>query len=200
MPLCKASLATFYPLAKESRRTAQLLRQTSLRTIAFRQISISPHHVRSCIRIPYFDPGVEPQIDSVSSDLDGIFSVIEYMEHDLKGLMERMNEPFHLSEIKCLMLQLLFGVKHLHDNLVLHRDLKPSNIIFNNRGELMICEFYLSRQYGSPSKPYTQLVVTLWYRLQLGLPDLKNMVVKTRVSTANHNSSWTKRCPVQLKS
>ncbi|KAK8959162.1 Cyclin-dependent kinase G-2 [Platanthera guangdongensis] len=68
----------------------------------------------------YFDPGVEPQIDSLSSDLDGIFSVIEYMEHDLKGLMERMNEPFHLSEIQCLMLQLLFGVEHLHDNWVLH--------------------------------------------------------------------------------
>ncbi|KAK8937985.1 Cyclin-dependent kinase G-1 [Platanthera guangdongensis] len=100
----------------------------------------------------------------VGSDLDGIFTVMEYMEHDLKGLMERMNKPFHMSEIKCLMLQLLSGVKHLHDNWVLHRDLKASNILFNNHGEVKICDFGLSRQYGSPLKPYTQLVVTLWYR------------------------------------
>jgi predicted unusual protein kinase regulating ubiquinone biosynthesis (AarF/ABC1/UbiB family) len=44
------------------------------------------------------------------------------------------------------------------------RDLKTSNLLLNNRGELKICDFGLSRQYGSPLKPYTQLVVTLWYR------------------------------------
>ncbi|URE39269.1 cyclin-dependent kinase, partial [Musa troglodytarum] len=56
------------------------------------------------------------------------------------------------------------GVKYLHDNWVLHRDLKTSNLLLNNRGELKICDFGLSRQYGSPLKPYTHLVVTLWYR------------------------------------
>ncbi|KAG8071342.1 hypothetical protein GUJ93_ZPchr0006g46377 [Zizania palustris] len=98
-----------------------------------------------------------------SGDKD-IFMVMEYMEHDLKGVMETMKQPYSQSEVKCLMLQLLEGVKYLHDNWVLHRDLKTSNILMNNRGELKICDFGLSRQYGSPSKPYTQLVVTLWYR------------------------------------
>lgn len=32
------------------------------------------------------------------------------------------------------------------------------------RGELKICDFGLARQYGSPLKPYTHTVVTLWYR------------------------------------
>jgi serine/threonine protein kinase len=32
------------------------------------------------------------------------------------------------------------------------------------RGELKICDFGLARQYGSPLKPYTHMVVTLWYR------------------------------------
>nr|CAD1819994.1 unnamed protein product [Ananas comosus var. bracteatus] len=90
----------------------------------------------------------------VGSSLDSIFMVMEYMEHDLKGLMEAMKQPFSQSEVKCLMLQLLEGVK----------DLKTSNILLNNRGELKICDFGLARQYGSPLKPYTQLVVTLWYR------------------------------------
>ncbi|KAL8037902.1 hypothetical protein ABFX02_11G067900 [Erythranthe guttata] len=100
----------------------------------------------------------------VGRDLDSIFMVMEYMEHDLKGLMEAMEQPFSQSEVKCLMLQLLEGIKYLHDNWVLHRDLKTSNLLLNNRGELKICDFGLSRQYGSPLKPYTQLVVTLWYR------------------------------------
>ncbi|KAG4989988.1 hypothetical protein JHK85_032971 [Glycine max] len=100
----------------------------------------------------------------VGSNLDSIFMVMEYMEHDLKGLMEGMKQPFSQSEVKCLMLQLLEGVKYLHDNWVLHRDLKTSNLLLNNRGELKICDFGLARQYGSPLKPYTHLVVTLWYR------------------------------------
>lgn len=100
----------------------------------------------------------------VGSNLDSIFMVMEYMEHDLKGLMEAMKQPFSQSEVKCLMLQLLEGVKYLHDNWVLHRDLKTSNLLLNNRGELKICDFGLARQYGSPLKTYTHLVVTLWYR------------------------------------
>ncbi|KAM7464723.1 hypothetical protein LguiA_032844 [Lonicera macranthoides] len=100
----------------------------------------------------------------VGSNLDSIFMVMEYMEHDLKALMETMKQPFSQSEVKCLMLQLLEGVKYLHDNWVLHRDLKTSNLLLNNRGDLKICDFGLARQYGSPSKPYTHLVVTLWYR------------------------------------
>ncbi|KAL2559923.1 Protein kinase superfamily protein [Forsythia ovata] len=100
----------------------------------------------------------------VGSNLDSIFMVMEYMEHDLKGLMETMKQPFSQSEVKCLMLQLLDGVMYLHDNWVLHRDLKTSNLLLNNCGELKICDFGLARQYGSPLKPYTQLVVTLWYR------------------------------------
>ncbi|PSR84780.1 Cyclin-dependent kinase [Actinidia chinensis var. chinensis] len=100
----------------------------------------------------------------VGRDLDSIFMVMEYMEHDLKGLMETMKQPYSQSEVKCLMLQLLEGVKYLHDNWVLHRDLKTSNLLLNNKGELKICDFGLARQYGSPLKPYTHLVVTLWYR------------------------------------
>eukprot|EP01018_Ginkgo_biloba_P031574 Gb_15109 [translate_table: standard] len=100
----------------------------------------------------------------VGSKLDNIFMVMEYMEHDLKSFMETMKQPFSQSEVKCLMLQLLEGVKYLHDNWVLHRDLKTSNLLLNNRGELKICDFGLARQYGSPLKTYTHMVVTLWYR------------------------------------
>ena len=90
--------------------------------------------------------------------------VTEYMEHDLKGLIETMKQPFNQSGVKCLMLQLFEGVKYLHDNWILHRDLKTSNLLLNNCGELKICDFGLAHQYGSPLNPYTHMVVTLWYR------------------------------------
>ncbi|KAF3785348.1 putative serine/threonine-protein kinase, partial [Nymphaea thermarum] len=106
----------------------------------------------------------------VGSNLDSILMVMEYMGHDLKGLMESVKQPFSHSEVKCLMLQLLEGIKYLHDNWVLHRDLKTSNLLLNNRGELKICDFGLARQYGSPLRPYTELVVTLWYRYALLKP------------------------------
>ncbi|KAI7749265.1 hypothetical protein M8C21_030909 [Ambrosia artemisiifolia] len=91
-------------------------------------------------------------------------NILLSFHHPSIALMETMKQPFSQSEVKCLMLQLFEGTKYLHDNWVLHRDLKTSNLLLNNRGELKICDFGLSRQYGSPLKPYTHLVVTLWYR------------------------------------
>ena len=76
-------------------------------------------------------------------------------------------------QTKNLMQQLLEGMAYLHSNWVLHRDLKTSNILYNNRGQLKICDFGLARQYGSPLRPYTHNVVTLYYRaieLLLGDP------------------------------
>jgi cell division cycle 2-like protein len=91
--------------------------------------------------------------------------VMEYADHDLKAVMDkRMHQPFTISEVKCLMHQLLSGIAYLHGNWVIHRDLKTSNILYTNKGQLKICDFGLARQYGEPLKPYTQLVVTLWYR------------------------------------
>ncbi|QDZ23000.1 cyclin dependent kinase [Chloropicon primus] len=100
----------------------------------------------------------------VGKSLDSIFLVMEFMEHDLKGLLEELKKPFSTAEVKALMKQLLSGLAYMHDNWVFHRDLKTSNILYNNKGEVKICDFGLARTYGSPLKAYTQLVVTLWYR------------------------------------
>ena len=123
---------------------------TSLREI---NILASFHH-----------PSIVKVKEVVVDDHDNVYMVMEYMEHDFKGLMESMKRPFSTSDVKCLMLQLMEGVKYLHDNWVLHRDLKTSNLLLNNQGELKICDFGMARQYGSPLKPYTTKVVTQWYR------------------------------------
>lgn len=93
-----------------------------------------------------------------------IFLVLEFLEHDLKSILEDMPEPFLASEVKTLLQQLASGVAYLHDNWILHRDLKTSNLLLNNRGQLKIADFGMARYVGDPPPKLTQLVVTLWYR------------------------------------
>ncbi|OAD62554.1 Serine/threonine-protein kinase PITSLRE [Eufriesea mexicana] len=103
----------------------------------------------------------------VGSNMDKIFIVMDYVEHDLKSLMETMKQKkqvFIPGEVKCLMQQLLRAVAHLHDNWILHRDLKTSNLLLSHRGILKVGDFGLAREYGSPLRQYTPIVVTLWYR------------------------------------
>ncbi|KAF4997844.1 hypothetical protein FGRMN_3592 [Fusarium graminum] len=102
--------------------------------------------------------------DDVSRPDNSLFLVLEFVEHDLKSILEDMPEPFLSSEVKRLLLQLTSGIAYLHDNWILHRDLKTSNILLNNRGQLKIADFGMSRYVGDPPPKLTQLVVTLWYR------------------------------------
>ncbi|KAA8650496.1 uncharacterized protein ATNIH1004_003183 [Aspergillus tanneri] len=100
----------------------------------------------------------------VGNKLDDVFLVMDFLEHDLKTLLDDMREPFLPSEIKTLMLQVLSGLNFLHSQWIMHRDLKTSNLLMNNRGELKIADFGMARYYGDPPPKLTQLVVTLWYR------------------------------------
>ena len=88
---------------------------------------------------------------------------MELLDHDLRSILDKQRQPFSQAEVKTLMMQLLSGVEHLHDNWVLHRDLKTSNLLYE-RGILKICDFGLARFFGDPLKNYTVPVVTLYYR------------------------------------
>ncbi|VDM56412.1 unnamed protein product [Angiostrongylus costaricensis] len=103
----------------------------------------------------------------IGSNADKIYLAMEFVEHDMKNLMDTMHKRgkrFSPGEQKTLMRQLLSGLKHLHDNWILHRDLKTSNLLFSHKGILKIADFGLAREYGDPLRPYTAVVVTLWYR------------------------------------
>ncbi len=105
----------------------------------------------------------------VGYKMKSVFLVFEYCEHDLYALMSNKRfRGFSESEVKCLLVQLLKGLDHLHKRKVIHRDLKLSNLLYNHRGELKLADFGLARMASTNttqhSEPLTPQVVTLWYR------------------------------------
>ncbi|XP_018331194.1 cyclin-dependent kinase 10 isoform X2 [Agrilus planipennis] len=101
---------------------------------------------------------------AVGRSLESIFLVMEYCEQDLASLLDNMQTPFTESQVKCIMIQVLRGLRYLHYNFIVHRDLKVSNLLMTDKGCVKIADFGLARWFGVPLKPMTPHVVTLWYR------------------------------------
>ncbi len=96
--------------------------------------------------------------------LDKIFVVMEYVDYELKSLLEDHKFSFTHAQVKYIMHQLLNAVRYMHSKWTIHRDLKTSNLLVDNKGELKVCDFGLARRFADPLRPYTHMVVTLWYR------------------------------------
>lgn len=99
-------------------------------------------------------------------DKGAFYLVFEYMDHDLMGLLESGLVDFTKEHIASFMKQLLDGLNYCHQKNFLHRDIKCSNILMNNRGQIKLADFGLARLYSADDKmrPYTNKVITLWYR------------------------------------
>ncbi|XP_056143341.1 cyclin-dependent kinase 12 [Lampris incognitus] len=98
-------------------------------------------------------------------DKGAFYLVFEYMDHDLMGLLESGLVQFSHEHIRSFMRQLMEGLDYCHKKNFLHRDIKCSNILLNNSGQIKLADFGLARLYNSEeSRPYTNKVITLWYR------------------------------------
>lgn len=62
------------------------------------------------------------------------------------------------------MYEMLAGLAYIHSCKILHRDMKPQNVLINSKQEVKIADFGLARTYSNELRPYSQEVVTLWYR------------------------------------
>ena len=88
-----------------------------------------------------------------------IFLVLEYVDHDLSGLLDS-GKRFDLQTIKCIMMQLLRVLEYMHKHEYVHRDIKCSNLLMNNRHQLKLADFGLTRRI-KPDGPMTNKVITL---------------------------------------
>lgn len=85
---------------------------------------------------------------------------MEYCEQDLASLLDNMQAPFTESQVKCIMLQVLRGLRYLHHNFVVHRDLKVSNLLMTDKGCVKIgtCSRYIYT-YGKSFHFVLQLIL-----------------------------------------
>ncbi|CAG5095879.1 Oidioi.mRNA.OKI2018_I69.XSR.g14381.t1.cds [Oikopleura dioica] len=101
---------------------------------------------------------------AVGQQLESLFLVMGYCQYDLGSLLDHMSKPFLEDQVKCLMVQVLRGLEFMHSKFIAHRDIKVSNLLLTDDGVLKIADFGLARSFGTPRKPSTPKVVTLWYR------------------------------------
>eukprot|EP00817_Percolomonadidae_sp_ATCC50343_P002865 CAMPEP_0117432090 /NCGR_PEP_ID=MMETSP0758-20121206/11616_1 /TAXON_ID=63605 /ORGANISM="Percolomonas cosmopolitus, Strain AE-1 (ATCC 50343)" /LENGTH=463 /DNA_ID=CAMNT_0005221735 /DNA_START=39 /DNA_END=1431 /DNA_ORIENTATION=+ len=111
-------------------------------------------------------PNIVELMDCVANWEKAQFSLVfEYLKHDLNGLLSKCGNTFSLEHRKDLSLQLLKGIKYMHEKRIIHRDLKTSNILVDENGCLKIADFGLSRTFPKSQQYALSLeIVTRWYR------------------------------------
>lgn len=105
-----------------------------------------------------------------------LFLVLEYISHDLTGLLDMANK-FTDVQIKSITKQLLEVLEFMHSRNYVHRDLKTSNVLITDNYEVKLADFGLARSlegsfiermgnndYNANEGEYTNKVITLWYR------------------------------------
>ncbi|KRX08095.1 Protein kinase-like domain [Pseudocohnilembus persalinus] len=107
------------------------------------------------------------QLKDVVQEEKTLYLVFEQLDYDLNYYLKKLKdkqEYLNEQNIKKFLYKILCGIQACHSRRILHRDLKPQNILLSKDGKLKIGDFGLSRTYSIPIKPYTNEVVTLWYR------------------------------------
>ncbi|KAL3927045.1 MAG: hypothetical protein SGBAC_013242 [Bacillariaceae sp.] len=112
-------------------------------------------------------------VDAREGFKGNLFLVLEYVSHDLTGLMD-VAYRFSEVQVKCIFRQLLEALQYMHDHKYVHRDIKSSNILIDHNFRVKLADFGLARclepaildkiHDRGNSQEFTNKVITLWYR------------------------------------
>lgn len=101
----------------------------------------------------------------VISHAKKLYLVFEFLDQDLKQLMNNRTTGLSGYTLKSYLYQLLDGILFCHTHRIIHRDLKPQNLLVSKDLEtIKLADFGLARAFQVPLHTYTHEVVTLWYR------------------------------------
>ena len=88
-------------------------------------------------------------VDAREGYKGNLFLVLEYVSHDLTGLMD-VAYKFTPVQIKCIFRQLLEALQYMHQNKYVHRDIKSSNILLDHHFRVKLADFGLARCIEPP--------------------------------------------------
>lgn len=109
-------------------------------------------------------PNVVQLLDVVADD-SRLYLVFEFLEKDLKHLLDQRATPLVGAKLKHVMYQLLSGLHACHSRRIVHRDIKPGNILVSrDEHTVKLADFGLGRAFCLQLATYTHEVMTLLYR------------------------------------
>jgi serine/threonine protein kinase len=123
-----------------------------------------------CVLRKLSHPNVISILDLYKGQVSGrLFLVTQLMDTDLDQII-RSDQPLHKAHITHITLQIVLGVKYLHEVGLIHRDLKPANVLINEDCSIRIADLGMARLIGRDETDgkdtplMTEYVVSRWWR------------------------------------
>ena len=90
-------------------------------------------------------------------DKDKFYILMEYCDgQNLRDFINKNNnELIEENILYNIIKQICIGIKEIHNKNIIHRDLKPENIFMNDKNDIKIGDFGISKYFGS-NKKYTK--------------------------------------------
>ncbi|CDW77749.1 camk family protein kinase [Stylonychia lemnae] len=102
-------------------------------------------------------PNITEFKESYFTDEDEFAIVTELAETNLQAFRE--NTQLNNAQIADIMIQILKGTIHLHNQNIMHRDLSPDNIlVFENGQRFKICDFGMAQLLSSTRNKFKRVI------------------------------------------
>ncbi|KAF6138552.1 hypothetical protein GIB67_022586 [Kingdonia uniflora] len=115
-----------------------------------------------CREIEILSTVDNPNVVKCHGMFDNAGEIQVLLEHMDGGSLEGIHIAQELS-LSDLSRQILCGLAYLHKRKIVHRDIKPSNLLINNRKQVKIADFGVSRILAQTMDPCNSSVGTIAY-------------------------------------